>query len=105
MVTKNNFLVEFFREATGAGYADVDFCVDLMNRFHLNIEDIAWGDLLDLEELSLNDIIYEIFSVVIWNNNLDKMGYEIYTNSLDSHLIINGQEAKNQKDIEQFINQ
>ena len=103
-MTTKEFTLEFFRETTGAEYADVEFVVELLNNFNLSLSDIGWDYLIELNMLSTNEIISEIYAVILFKYDLKQFKYDYYVNALDSHLYINSQEVYTVHDIERIKN-
>ena len=80
------------------GYRDVDFICEELDTFHVDIGDI------DIENIKdANSLIYQIYVLALANVGLDDYdGVSIFTNCLDSHLHINGQEMYSYEDLLQF---
>jgi len=70
------------------GYMDIDFILDLLVNFNVDYLDIEWNG------KDANEIIEYIYQLAISNADINEEKHEIsiYTNCLDSHLYIDGEE-------------
>lgn len=106
-MNKKEFLTEFFREITGAGYADIDNIYIKMKNFQIGFEDIDLFRAINRSKIYntqvQNELLGEIYLAAIEKNDIMNWKFEIYTNALDSHLYINSQEAFDQNDIEEIM--
>lgn len=89
----------FISTILNCGYADVDYIMELFEDFDVEYSDI------DYSSNDANDVIRQIFEQALlkhadWDQN-DNRGFDvsIYTNCLDSHLNIDGEEVYDKDDI------
>lgn len=97
---KTTLLTEFL----DCGYADIDFLETTMKDFNVNIEDIEIES-----DYNLNLIIEKVYVAALDKFNVDPFDEEwddrisIYTNYLDSHLSIDGEEIYSYDDLKEFF--
>lgn len=104
-----SFLYDLIQGLTGIQRGDVFHLEELCQTFDVQIDDIL-EPLIDMSytDFNINVIIGELFEHVLrkYDVNFDLLDGEtinIYTNSIDSHLYIKGEEVYNLDDLKRII--
>lgn len=99
-----DFKTQLLTELLHCGYADISFLEKEMENFNVDFNE------LELEEHNINSIIGEIYNTALANADIDPFSDEwidrisIFTNCLDSHLWIDGEEIHSSEEIEEVLN-
>lgn len=79
------------------GYMDIDFIIQLLDDFEVEIDDIEWKE-------DANSVIHQIFDTALNNAGFDfDLDYSIYTNYLDSHLYVEGEEINDISELKEAV--
>lgn len=83
------------------GYADITFFESEMDDFGVEVDDLDVQDWQDNYGTapSLNDLLGKMYEVVCERHNISEDRYSIFTNCLDSHLHIDGEEMYSEADV------
>lgn len=80
---------------------DIDFLSDLFDSFDVEVDDIDWNG------ADFNSVVYQIFENALRVAELDTdkhcENFSIYTNYLDSHLYIDGEEIHSLDELKEAV--
>lgn len=84
------------------GYADVTYFCELLEDFDIEYSELGIDELIeDGIRPTVNALIFNAFRIVCERHNIDEERYRIFTNCLDSHLNIDGEEMYSEQDVKE----
>ena len=98
-----DFKTALLTELLECGEADISFLEREIENFNIDISEINWKD------EDFNSIIAQIYVNALSDNDIDSFGeewesrIEIFTNYIDSHLWVDGEEMMCADDIEEML--